>query len=134
MTRLPPPYPHQVVANWIAANDVHVLPDFVESALPDVTWVDQPSPLDYDVCTRRARKIQAEAIAVLSRTISKKIGRAISNTIGSLRDHWHTRRQIERLSYLTPRLLDDMGLPHDIQVRVLALQTPRQPLPIPLYF
>jgi len=28
------------------------------------------------------------------------------------------RWQIERLSYLTPALLDDMCLPHDIQVRV----------------
>ena len=126
MTRLPSPYPHQVVSGWIAANDVHVLTDSVERTLPDITWGDYPSPLDYDVSTRRARKAQAEAIASVGRTIGTAIGRIVTNAIASLRDHRHTRRQIERLSYLTPRLLDDIGLPHDIQVQVRALQAHRQ--------
>ena len=64
MTRLPSPYPHQVVADWIAANDVHVLTDSVERRPRDIRRVEVPSPLDYDVCARRARKMQAEAIAV----------------------------------------------------------------------
>ena len=127
MTRLPSPYPHQVVADWIAANDdnAHVLS--VVRTPPNFTPVDGPSPIDYDVATRRARKMQAEAVAAVARTISKRISRVVSNAIGSLRDHWRTRRQIERLSYLTPRLLDDMGIPHDIQIRVRALRTHRQP-------
>jgi uncharacterized protein YjiS (DUF1127 family) len=156
MTRLPSPYPHQVVANWItandghaltdsieraaandghaltdsieraAANDGHALTDSIERALVDVTWDDRPSPLDYDVCTRRARKMQAEAIAAAGHTIGTAIGNIVSNTIGSFRDYLRTRRQIERLSYLTPRLLDDIGLSHDIQGRVRALQAHRQ--------
>ena len=134
MTRLPPPYPHQVVADWIAANDVHVLTDSVERRPRDIGRVEVPSPLDYDVCARRARKMQAEAIAAVGRTLRTGIGRVASNIIDSLRDRWRTRRQIERLSYLTPKLLDDIGIPHDIQVRVRALQAHRQPLWLHLHF
>ena len=134
MTRLPPPYPHQVVADWIAANDVHVLTDAVERRPRDIARVEGPSPLDYDVCARRARKMQAEAIAAIGRTIGTGVSRVVSNTIDSLRDRWRTRRQIERLSYLTPRLLDDIGVPHDIQVRIRDLQAHRQPHRFHLHF
>ena len=79
-----------MVADWIAANDVHVLTDSVERTLLDVTWSDSPSTLDYDVCTRRARKMQAEAIAAVGRTIGTAIGRIVSNTTSYLRNHWHT--------------------------------------------
>ena len=134
MTRLPPLYPHQVVADWIAANDVHVLTDSVERRPRDIGRVEVPSPLDYDVCARRARKMQAEAIAAVGRTLRTGIGRVASNIIDSLRDRWRTRRQIERLSYLTPRLLDDIGVPQDIQVRIRDLQAPRQPHRFHLHF
>ena len=130
MTRLPPPYPHQVVADWIAANDVHDLTDSVERRPRDIGRVEVRSPLDYDVATRRARKMQAEAVA---RTISKRIGRVVSNAIGSLRDHWRTQRQIQRLSYLTPRVLDDIGISHEIRARARALQVRRQPSRLPFY-
>ncbi len=123
MTRLPSPYPHQVVADWIAANDDHVhAPVLSVVRTPrNITPVDGPSPLDYDVATRRARKAQAEAIAAVAQTISKSIGRVVSNVIGSLRDNWRTQRQIQRLSYLTPRVLDDIGIPHEIRARARAL-------------
>ena len=134
MTRLPPPYPHQVVADWIAANDVHVLTDSVERRPRDIRRVEVPSPLDYDVCARRARKMQAEAIAAVGRTLRTGIGRVASNIIDSLRDRWRTRRQIERLSCLTPRLLDDIGVPHDIQVRIRDLQAHHQPHRLHLHF
>ncbi len=134
MARLPSPYPHQVVADWIAANDVHVLTDAVKRRPRDIARVEGSSPLDYDVCARRARKMQAEAIAAIGRTIGTGVGRAVSNTIDSLRDRWRTRRQIERLSYLTPRLLDDIGVPHDIQVRIRDLQSHRQPHRFHLHF
>ncbi len=128
MTRLPSPYPHQVVADWIAANDdnAHVLS--VVRTPRNFTPVDGPSPLDYDVATRRARKMPAEAVA---RTISKRISRVVSNAIGSLRDNWRTQRQIQRLSYLTPRVLDDIGISHEIRAR--ALQVRRQPSRLPFY-
>ena len=127
MTRLPSPYPHQVVTDWIAANDdnAHVLS--VVRTPRNFTPVDGPSPLDYDVATRRARKMQAEAVAAVARTISKRIGRVVSNAIGSLRDNWRTQRQIQRLSYLTPRVLDDIGISHEIRARARALQAYRQP-------
>ena len=133
MTRLPSPYPHQVVADWIAANDdnAHVLS--VVRTPRNFTPVDGPSPFDYDVATRLSRKAQAEAIAAVTRTIGKSIGRVVLNTIGSLRDHLRTRRQIQRLSYLTPRLLDDIGISHEIRARVRALQAHRQPSRIHLH-
>ena len=129
MTRLPSPYPHQVVANWIAANDdnAHAPVLSVVRTPRNITPVDGPSPLDYDVATRRARKMQAEAIAAVSRTIGTAIGRIVSNIIGSLRDQFRTRREIQRLSYLTPRVLDDIGISHEIRARARALQAHRQP-------
>ena len=155
MTRLPSPYPHQVVANWIAANDDHahapVLsfvaktpspiekssiaaePTHLESTPQNITQDDGLSPFDYNVATRRARKMQAEAVAAVARTISKRIGCVVSNTIGSLRDNWRTQRQIQRLSYLTPRVLDDIGISHEIRARARALQAHRQPSRIHLH-
>ena len=129
MTRLPSPYPHQVVANWIAANDdnAHAPALSVVRTPRNFAQIDGPSLLDYDVATRRARKMQAEAIAAVSRTIGTAIGRIVSNTIGSLRDHFRTRREIQRLSYLTPRVLDDIGISHEIRARARALQAYRQP-------
>ena len=129
MTRLPSPYPHQVVANWIAANDdnAHAPVLSVVRTPRNFTQIDGPSPLDYDVATRRARKMQAEAVAAVGRTISKSIGRVVSNTLDSLRDSLRTRREIQRLSYLTPRMLDDIGISHEIQARARALQAYRQP-------
>jgi uncharacterized protein YjiS (DUF1127 family) len=129
MTRLPPTYPHQVVSDWIAANDAHVLADSAERRLMDITWGDYSSLPDYDVSTRRARKMQAEAIA----GISEAIGRIVSNAISSLGGHWRNRRQIERLSRLSPRLLDDAGIPHEIQARIRARHTHSQPHRLSLY-
>ena len=156
MTRLPSPYPHQVVADWIAANDDHahapVLsfvektsspiekssiaaePTHLESTPQNITQDDGLSPFDYNVATRRARKMQAEAVAAVARTISKRIGRVVSNAIGSLRDNWRTQRQIQRLSYLTPRVLDDIGISHEIRARARALQAHRQPDRFYLHF
>ena len=125
MKRLPSLYPHQVVANWIAANDdnAHVLS--VIRTPRNITQIDGPNPFDYDVCPRRARKVQAKAIAV--------VGHTIGTAIGSLRDHWRTRREIQRLSYLTPRVLDDIGISHEIRARARALQVHRQPSRLPFY-
>ena len=99
-----------------------------------LTWGDRPSPIDYDVCVGRARKMQAKTIAAVGRTIGTAIVRVVSNTIGSLRNHWRTRRQIERLSCLTPRLLDDIGISHEIRARVWALQAHRQHIRFHLHF
>ena len=136
MTRLPSPYPHQVVADWIAANDdnAHTPVLSVVRTPGNFTQIDGPSPLDYDVATRRARKMQAEAIAAVSGTIGTAIGRVVSNTIGSLRDHFRTRREIPRLSYLTPRMLDDIGISQEMRARARALQAHRQPDRFYLHF
>ena len=129
MTRLPSPYPHQVVANWIAANDdnAHAPVLSVVRTPRNFTPVNGPSPLDYDVATRRARKAQAEAIAAVGHTIGTAIGRIVSSALESLRDHFRTRREIQRLSYLTPRMLDDIGISHEIRVRALQAYRQRQP-------
>ena len=133
MTRLPSPYPQQGVANWVAAIDDHAhAPALSVVRTPrNFTPVDGPSPLDYDVAARRARKMQAEAVA---RTISKRISRVVSNAIDSLRDNWRTQRQIQRLSYLTPRVLDDIGISHEIRARARTLQAHRQPDRFYLHF
>ena len=129
MTRLPSPYPHQVVANWIAANDdnAHAPVLSVARTPRNFTPVNGPTPLDYDVAARRARKMQAEAVAAVARTIGTAIGRIVSSALESLRDHFRTRREIQRLSYLTPRMLDDIGISHEIRVRVLQAYRQRQP-------
>jgi uncharacterized protein YjiS (DUF1127 family) len=128
MNMSPSPYPHQVVANWIAANDdnAHSPVLSVVRTQRNFTQIDGPSLLDYDVATRRARKAQAEAIAKVARTIGKRIGGGVSSTICSLRDYFRTRQQIERLSYLTPRVLDDIGISPALQARARALQAHRQ--------
>ena len=58
MTRLPLPYPHQVVADWIAANDVHVLKD---AQKPLITAFDNTNLdlFDYSLASHRARKAEA---------------------------------------------------------------------------
>ena len=129
MTRLPSPYPHEVVTNWIAANDdyAHVPVLSVVRTPRNITQIDGPNPFDYDVATRRARKMQAEAIAEVAQIISKLICHALSTTVHSLRDYFRARREIQRLSYLTPRMLDDIGISHEIQARARALQAYRQP-------
>jgi uncharacterized protein YjiS (DUF1127 family) len=118
-----------VVANWISANDdnAHAPVLSVVRTPPNFTPVNGPSPLDYDVATRRARKMQSEAVAAVARTIGTAIGRIVSNCIGSLRDQFRTRREIQRLSYLTPRMLDDIGISHEIRAQARALQAYRQP-------
>jgi uncharacterized protein YjiS (DUF1127 family) len=118
-----------VVANWIAANDdnAHAPVLSVVRTPRNFTPVNGPSPLDYDVATRRARKAQAEAIAAVGHTIGTAIGRIVSSALESLRDHFRTRREIQRLSYLTPRMLDDIGISHEIRARVRAFQAYRQP-------
>lgn len=129
MTRLPSPYPHQVVANWIAANDdnAHAPALSVVRTPRNFTQIDGPSLLDYDVATRRAREAQAEAIAAVGHTIGTAIDRIVSSALESLRDHFRTRREIQRLSYLTPRMLDDIGISHEIRVRALQAYRQRQP-------
>ena len=156
MTRLPSPYPHQVVANWIAANDDHahapVLsfvektsspiekssiaaePTHLESTPQNITQDDGLSPFDYEWPYVPARKMQAEAIVVVGHIISKRIGSVVSRTIGSLRNYFRTRREIQRLSYLTPRVLDDIGISHEIRARARALQAHRQPDRFYLHF
>jgi uncharacterized protein YjiS (DUF1127 family) len=138
-----------VVANWIAANDdnadapvlsvvektsppienssIAAAPTHLESTPQNITQDDARSLFDYDVATRRARKAQAEAIVAVGHTIGTAIGRIVSSALESLRDHFRTRREIQRLSYLTPRMLDDIGISHEIRARVRAFQAYRQP-------
>jgi hypothetical protein len=77
-----------VVSDWIAANDIHILTDSAERTLLGATWDERPNPLDYDVSMRRVRKIQAATIAAISRTISKRIRRIVTNAITPLRNQW----------------------------------------------
>lgn len=98
----------------MATNDAHALADSVEREPLGITWNDDLNPLDYGVCARRTCKMQAETIAAVSRIIGTAISQIVSNIIDSLRDRWRTRRQIGQLSRLSPRLLDDAGIPREI--------------------
>ena len=66
MTKIPSLIPHQVIADWIQANDVHVLKD---AQKPLITAFDDTNLdlFDYSLASRRAHKAQAEAVAQVFR-------------------------------------------------------------------
>ena len=113
MTRLPLSYPHQVVADWIAANDVHVLKD---AQKPLVTAVDDTSLdlFDYSLATRRARKAQAQAFSALGRAIKRLLVATLPSLMGSFRSQLKAshekRRAIAALSGLSTDMLKDIGI------------------------
>ena len=117
MTRLPLPYPHQVVADWIATNDVHVLKD---AQKPMITAFDDTNLdlFDDSLATRRARKAQAEAAAqvfsALGRAIKRLLVVTLPSLIGSFRSQLkashHKRRAIAALSGLSTDMLKDIGI------------------------
>ena len=113
MTRLPLSYPHQVVADWIAANDVHVLKD---AQKPLITAVDDTSLdlFDYSLATRRARKAQAQAFSALGRAIKRLLVATLPSLIGSFRSQLKAshekRRAIAALSGLSTDMLKDIGI------------------------
>ena len=117
MTRLPLPYPHQVVADWIAANDVHVLKDTQKPLYNafDDTNLDLS---DYALASRRAHKAQAEAVAQvfssLGRAIKRLLVATLPSLIGSFRSQLKAshekRRAIAALSGLSTDMLNDIGI------------------------
>ena len=113
MTRLPLSYPHQVVADWIAANDVHVLKD---AQKPLITAVDDTSLdlFDYSLATRRARKAQAQVFSALGRAIKRLLVATLPSLIGSFRSQLKAshekRRAIAALSGLSTDMLNDIGI------------------------
>ena len=117
MTRLPLPYPHQVVTDWIAANDVHVLKD---AQKPLITAFDDKNLdlFDYSLATRRAQKAQAEVVvqvfSVLGRAIKHFWVATLPSFIGSYRSQLKAshekRRAIASLSDLSTHELKDIGI------------------------
>ena len=117
MTRLPLPYPHQVVADWIAANDIHVLKD---AQKPLITAFDDTSLdlFDYSLASRRAHKAQAVAVAQVFSALGRAIKRlwvaTLPSFIGSYRSQLKAshekRRAIAALSGLSTDMLKDIGI------------------------
>ena len=117
MARLPLPYPHQVVADWIAANDVHVLKD---AHKPLITAFDDTDLdlFDYSLTTRRARNALAETAAQVFSARGRAIKRLWVATLPSLMGSFRSqlkashekRRAIAALSGLSTHELKDIGI------------------------
>ena len=65
MSRAPESYPEQTVAQWVAANDAHVLPS-LQVAEP-IQWPAQPAQVDYEAQMALGRKMRAAAFRTLFR-------------------------------------------------------------------
>ena len=75
--------PHQVIADWIQTNDVHVLKD---TQKPLITAFDDTNLdlFDYSLASRRAHKAQAEAVAQVFSALGRAIKRLLVVTLLSL--------------------------------------------------
>ena len=117
MTKTPSLIPHQVIADWIQANDVHVLKDAQKPLYNafDDTNLDLS---DYALASRRAHKAQAEAVAqvfsALGRAIKRLLVVTLPSLIGSFRSQLKAshekRRAIAALSDLSAHELKDIGI------------------------
>ena len=117
MTKTPSFIPHQVIADWIQTNDVHVLKDVQK---PLITTFDDTNLdlFDYSLASRRAHKAQAEAVAQvfspLGRAIKRLLVATLPSLIGSFRSQLKAshekRRAIAALSGLSTDMLKDIGI------------------------
>ena len=117
MTKTPSLIPHQVIADWIQTNDVHVLKDVQK---PLITTFDDTNLdlFDYSLATRRARKAQAEAVAQVFSALGRAIKRLWVATLPSLMGSFRSqlkashekRRAIAALSDLSTHELKDFGI------------------------
>ena len=117
MTKTPSLIPHQVIVDWIQANDVHVLKD---AQKPLITAFDDTNLdlFDYSLASRRAHKAQAEAVAqvfsALGRAIKRLLVATLPSLIGSFRSQLKAshekRRAIAALSGLSTDMLKDIGI------------------------
>ena len=109
--------PHQVIADWVQANDVHVLKD---AHKPLITSFDDTNLdlSDYSLASRRAHKAQAVAVAQVFSALGREIKRLLVVTlpslIGSFRSQlkarYEKRRAIAALSGLSRDMLKDIGI------------------------
>ena len=117
MTKTPSLIPHQVIADWIQSNDVHVLKS---PQKPLITAFDDTNLdlFDYSFASRRAHKAQAEAVAQIFSPLGLAIKRLLVVTlpslVGSFRRQLKTshekRRAIAALSGLSTGMLKDIGI------------------------
>ena len=117
MTKTPSLIPHQVIADWIQANDVHVLKD---ARKPLITAFDDTDLglFDYSLASRRAHKAQAEAVAqvfsALGRAIKRLLVATLPSLVGSFRSQLKAsrekRRAIAALSDFSTDMLKDIGI------------------------
>ena len=117
MTKAPTLIPHQVIADWIQSNDVHVLRD---APKPEITAFDNTEfdTFDYTFVSRQARKAQAEAIGLvfggIGQIIKRFFGVAVPDMSNSFlvfsRAKRRRRRALRELYQLSPRMLRDIGL------------------------
>ena len=109
--------PHRIIADWIQADDVHVLKDAQKPLYNsfDDTNLDLS---DYALASRRAHKAQAEAVAQvfssLGRAIKRLLVATLPSLIGSFRSQLKAshekRRAIAALSGLSTDMLKDIGI------------------------
>ena len=107
--------PHQVIADWVQANDVHVLKD---AQKPLITAFDDTNLdlSDYSLASRRAHKAVAVAqvFSALGRAIKRLLVGTLPSLIGSFRSQLKAshekRRAIAALSGLSTDMLKDIGI------------------------
>jgi uncharacterized protein YjiS (DUF1127 family) len=115
MTKTPSLIPHQVIADWIQADDVHVLKD---AQKPLITAFDDTNLdlFDYSLASRRAHKAEAVAqvFSALGRAIKRLLVATLPSLIGSFRSQLKAshekRRAIVALSDLSTDMLKDIGI------------------------
>ena len=116
MSRAPESYPEQTVAQWVAANDAHVLPS-LQVAEP-IQWPAQPAQVDYEAQMALGRKMRAAAFRTLFRGLGQLLFKTAPQILARL---WvslaetATKRRRERqvqwaVSRLSPHILADIGL------------------------
>ena len=109
MTKLPPNYIDETVAQWTTANNEHVLkePESVPLTLLDSK---EFRILDHDIAVRNARQAQARAIGMLLSQLGRAIGRMLKS-INAARRETRTNYQLDQLTRSLPKhLLIDIGL------------------------
>ncbi len=116
MSRAPESYPEQTVAQWVAANDAHVLPS--SKAPADSALLISAILADHEKYVALARKMRAQAFqdvflglgGFLFKTVPNALARGLVSLTRAAAKRRHERRAQRAILALSPRLLADIGL------------------------
>ena len=116
MSRAPESYPEQTVAQWVAANDAHVL---APSKVPADSGLSiSASPVDHEKYIALGRKMRAQAFQGVFRGLGRFLFKTAPNALAyglvylarAAAKRRHERRAQRAIATLSPHLLADIGL------------------------